>query len=68
MPVKADLSDLYDILTFFRGSDAKGTDGHDDMAKEIAREGKKWSKTFWRREDMIAYQYRWVSATMSAAN
>ncbi|OCF73807.1 hypothetical protein I204_05651 [Kwoniella mangroviensis CBS 8886] len=51
IPIKADLTDLYDVLSFFRG-------GHDDMAKEIAMEGKNWSKFFWRKEDMIAYQFR----------
>ena len=51
VPIKADLTDLYDVLTFFRG-------GHDDMAKEIAMAGKEWSKSFWRKEDMVAYQFR----------
>lgn len=51
VPVKPDLTDLYDVLTFFRN-------GHDSLAKEIATEGKKWSKSFWRREDMVSYQFR----------
>nr|XP_019015081.1 uncharacterized protein I206_01169 [Kwoniella pini CBS 10737]OCF53862.1 hypothetical protein I206_01169 [Kwoniella pini CBS 10737] len=51
IPIKADLTDLYDVLSFFRN-------GHDDLAKEIAVEGTKWSKSFWRKEDMIAYQFR----------
>ena len=54
IPIKADLTDLYDVLTFFRA-------GHDSMGEEIATEGKKWSKAFWRREDMVAYQFRWGS-------
>jgi hypothetical protein len=37
---------LYDVLTFFR-------EGNDALAKEIATSGKQWSKTFWRKEDMI---------------
>ncbi|WWC86254.1 uncharacterized protein L201_001127 [Kwoniella dendrophila CBS 6074] len=51
IPIKADLTDLYDVLSFFRG-------GHDDLAKEIAIQGTKWSKSFWRKEDMVAYQFR----------
>lgn len=54
VPVKSDLTDLYDIMTFFRS-------GHDDMARKIAKEGTTWSKTFWRREDTISYQFRSVS-------
>jgi hypothetical protein len=38
-------------MTFFRS-------GHDDMARKIALEGTRWSKTFWRKEDMVAYQFR----------
>ncbi len=59
VPVKTDLTDLYDVMTFFRG-DGSGNSGHDDMAKEIARAGKVWSKTFWRKEDMTAYMLRRV--------
>ncbi len=50
VPLKSDLTDLYDVLTFFRG--------HDGLAKSIAEEGKAWSQTFWRREDMVSYQFR----------
>lgn len=53
VPLKPDLTDLYDVMTFFR-------DGHDELAKRIAVESKKWSKQFWRKEDMMAYQFRWV--------
>jgi hypothetical protein len=42
---------MYDILTFFRH-------GHDHLAEKIATAGKVWSNTFWREEDMVAYQYR----------
>ncbi len=56
IPIKADLTDLYDVMTFFKE--------HDDLAKQIAVEGTLWSKTFWRREDMIAYQFRYVIASL----
>ncbi|KAF4610078.1 hypothetical protein D9613_010468 [Agrocybe pediades] len=57
VPIKVDLSDLWDAFTFFRG-DPLGNGAHEDMAKKIAEEGRKWSKTFWRREDMTAYMFR----------
>ncbi|GMK58662.1 hypothetical protein CspeluHIS016_0601040 [Cutaneotrichosporon spelunceum] len=51
IPIKADLTDLYDVMTFFH-------DGHDDIAAKIAKAGKEWSHTFWRQEDMMSYQFR----------
>ncbi|EIW72778.1 hypothetical protein TREMEDRAFT_26330 [Tremella mesenterica DSM 1558] len=50
VPLKADLTDMYDVFSFFRHND--------HLAKEIATAGKIWSKTFWRHEDMVAYQFR----------
>ena len=54
-----DLTDLYDVMTFFRGD---GTDnmGNDHLAEKIATAGKQWSKTFWRREDETAYMFRYI--------
>jgi hypothetical protein len=51
IPIKADLTDLYDVMSFFQ-------DGHDELAGKIAKQGKEWSKTFWRQEDMMSYQFR----------
>lgn len=56
VPVKTDLTDLYDIMTFFVSGDHE----HDHIAKEIASAGKAWSKAFWRKEDMTAYMFRRV--------
>ncbi|WVQ82763.1 hypothetical protein IAT38_004895 [Cryptococcus sp. DSM 104549] len=50
VPLKPSLTDLYDVLSFFRA--------HDAQAEAIGAAGKEWSKTFWRREDMVAYQFR----------
>lgn len=61
MPIKVDLSDLYDTMLFFKGDSETGNNGHDDLAREIAMAGKLWSQTFWRRQDLIAYQFRWVT-------
>ncbi|KAE9405338.1 hypothetical protein BT96DRAFT_852950 [Gymnopus androsaceus JB14] len=57
IPVQVDLSDLYDSLIFFRG-DANGEGAHEDLARKIALQGREWSKTFWRKEDILAYFYR----------
>ncbi|KAJ7040651.1 glycosyl transferase family 90-domain-containing protein [Mycena alexandri] len=57
VPIQLDLSDLHDALVFFRG-DASGVGAHEDLARKIALVGRNWSKTFWRREDMVAYFFR----------
>lgn len=57
IPVKYDYSDLHDSLTFFRG-DLSGRGAHEEMAGKIAKAGREWSKTFWRKEDMVAYMFR----------
>ncbi|KAG9026634.1 Glycosyltransferase Family 90 domain containing protein [Tulasnella sp. JGI-2019a] len=57
VPVKNDLTDLYDIMTFFRGN-RDGTGSHDGLAKRIATQGRQWSLSFWRQEDMVAYMFR----------
>ncbi|KAF8628840.1 hypothetical protein AX17_005900 [Amanita inopinata Kibby_2008] len=57
IPIQVDLSDLYDALIFFRG-DANGNGAHEELARTIAIAGREWSKTFWRREDMVAYFFR----------
>ncbi|TFK24115.1 hypothetical protein FA15DRAFT_687615 [Coprinopsis marcescibilis] len=59
IPVQLDLSDLHDALIFFRG-DGNGEGAHEDLARKIAMAGREWSKTFWRREDLIAYFFRLI--------
>ncbi|KAJ7148964.1 glycosyl transferase family 90-domain-containing protein [Mycena crocata] len=59
VPVQLDLSDLHDALVFFRG-DASGVGAHEDLARKIAVAGRVWSKTFWRRQDMVAYFFRLI--------
>lgn len=51
----SDLSDLYDIMSFFHN----GT--NDDLAASIAKAGKEWSHQLYRKEDMGAYMFRQVS-------
>ncbi|KAG9026633.1 Glycosyltransferase Family 90 domain containing protein [Tulasnella sp. JGI-2019a] len=57
VPVKNDLTDLYDSITFFRGN-RDGTGSHDELAKRIATQGHRWSLSFWRQEDTVAYMFR----------
>ncbi|KAG9027172.1 Glycosyltransferase Family 90 domain containing protein [Tulasnella sp. JGI-2019a] len=57
VPVKNDLTDLYDIMTFFRGN-RDGSGSHNELARQIAMEGRQWSLSFWRQEDMITYMFR----------
>ncbi|ESK95111.1 glycosyltransferase family 90 protein [Moniliophthora roreri MCA 2997] len=59
VPIQVDLSDLYDALIFFRG-DPNGQGAHEDLAKKIASQGREWSRTFWRKEDLVAYFYRLI--------
>ncbi|KAJ7584213.1 glycosyl transferase family 90-domain-containing protein [Mycena floridula] len=59
VPVQVDLSDLHDALIFFRG-DAHGHGAHENLARKIALEGRNWSRTFWRREDLVAYFFRLI--------
>ncbi|KAK0496511.1 glycosyltransferase family 90 protein [Armillaria luteobubalina] len=61
IPIQGDYSDLWDALVFFRG-DLKGDNNHEDLARKIASAGRDWSQTFWRKEDMTAYNYRCISA------
>lgn len=58
--IQVDLSDMLDTLLFFRG-DGNGDNAHEDMARKIAMAGQKWSKEFWRREDLVVYLFRFVS-------
>ncbi len=59
IPIQVDYSDLWDTLVFFHG-DLKGDNNHDDLARKIASAGRDWSHTFWRKQDMTAYNYRFV--------
>lgn len=57
VPVQVDLSDLHDVLLFFRG-DLYGKGSHHDLARKIAQNGRQWAQKFWRKEDMTAYVFR----------
>ncbi len=57
VPIQIDLTDLHDVFIFFRG-DGNGEGAHENLARKIAVAGREWSKSFWRKEDLIAYMYR----------
>ena len=57
IPIQLDLSDLHDALIFFRG-DGNGQGAHEELGEKIAHAGRKWSLTFWRKEDLTAYFFR----------
>lgn len=93
VPLKADLTDFYDVTTFFltpevqartpkrsaeEDEGSRGGQGgaggivqraalreqrrtaadRDRLGQEIGDAGRTWSRTFWRKEDMVAYQFR----------
>lgn len=57
IPLKIDYSDLFDIMAFFAG-DLDGNNGHDDLAKQIADQGKEYTQQHWRYADMEACESR----------
>ncbi|GAA5892056.1 hypothetical protein JCM5296_004041 [Sporobolomyces johnsonii] len=57
VPIKVDYTDLFDTMAFFAG-DLDGRNGHEDLAKQIADNGKDYTARFWRYADMEAYFFR----------
>lgn len=57
VPVQVDLSDLHNILAFFRG-DLDGRGAHSEAAEQIARAGRDWALHHYRYADLQAYQFR----------
>lgn len=43
-------------MAFFSG-DIDGNGGHDDLAKQIAYNGKEWTEKHWRMEDMEVCEF-----------
>jgi hypothetical protein len=58
VPLKTDYSDLFPIMTFFKGDPYSGRGSHDDMAERIATAGRLWTEDNWRWVDMQAYLFR----------
>lgn len=53
IPIKVDYTDLFDVMAFFSG-DLDGRNGHEELAKGIAEQGKEYATKHWRYEDMEA--------------
>lgn len=45
---------MSDLHQQFRGDNEDGTNGEDDLARQIAEAGLTWSQTHWRKEDMVS--------------
>jgi len=57
-PAKIDYSDLYDIMSFFAGAPDDPATNHDDLARQISENARKFTLDHWRWEDMQAYMLR----------
>ncbi|WVQ98701.1 hypothetical protein IAU59_005832 [Kwoniella sp. CBS 9459] len=57
VPLKLDYSDIYDIMAFFVGSPDGSIPGRDDLAKEIAANGRKFVDDRWRLQDMQSFTF-----------
>ncbi|KAI3604488.1 alcohol dehydrogenase [Moniliophthora roreri] len=50
------ISDLWDALASFHG-DPDGTHHHDEFARKTGNDAWEWSRSFWRREGVVAYNF-----------
>ncbi|GAA6038222.1 hypothetical protein JCM8097_005801 [Rhodosporidiobolus ruineniae] len=57
VPIQSDYSDLVDAAAFFIGL-PDGSNSHDQHAKRIGAQGKKWADEHFREADMAAYLFR----------
>jgi hypothetical protein len=58
-PMQLDFSDLYNIMVFFVGSPDGRQAGRDDLAQQIAEQGKKFAEEHWRWENMqVSVQHK----------
>lgn len=53
--MQLDYSDLYDIMAFFVGSPDGNIASHDELAQQIADQGRKFGRDHWNWETMQAY-------------
>ncbi|EEH33084.1 hypothetical protein PAAG_04137 [Paracoccidioides lutzii Pb01] len=56
VPMDSTYADIYGLMEFFFGHD--GGPGRDEVARDIALDGKAWAEKVLRREDMKIYTYR----------
>lgn len=58
VPMDNTFIDIYGIMEYFVGNKLLGLGGHDEVAKNIALDGKAWAEKVLRREDMSVYVLR----------
>ncbi|KAF7194599.1 Beta-1,2-xylosyltransferase 1 [Pseudocercospora fuligena] len=58
VPMDNTFIDIYGIMEYFVGNKKMGLEGHDDVARNIALEGKSWAEKVLRKEDMSVYVFR----------
>ncbi|KAH0544768.1 hypothetical protein FGG08_001135 [Glutinoglossum americanum] len=67
VPMDNRFGDLFGIMEYFLGWDGRKfgsgktgrrVKGHDEVARNIATEGKEWAKRVMRKEDMLLYTWR----------
>lgn len=51
VPIKQDYSDLHDVAAYFIGA-PDGSCSHDEVAEQIASNGKAWARDHWREVDL----------------
>ncbi|WRT67118.1 uncharacterized protein IL334_004084 [Kwoniella shivajii] len=57
VPIKLDYSDIHDIMAFFVGSPDGTVKGHDELAREIAKNAIEFVDTKWRLQDMQSFMF-----------
>jgi len=57
-PIQPSYSELYLVMSFFVGVPGSPSTGHDELAREIAENGRKFTLEHWRWEDMQSYMFR----------
>lgn len=58
VPMDNTFIDVYGIMEYFVGNKKLGLEGHDDVARNIALDGKRWAEKVLRKEDMSVYVFR----------
>lgn len=58
VPMDNTFMDVYGIMEYFVGNKQLGLEGHDDVARSIALDGKMWAEKVLRKEDMSVYVFR----------
>lgn len=58
VPMDNTFIDIYGIMEYFLGNKLMGLEGHDDVARNMALDGKSWAEKVLRKEDMSVYVLR----------